>query len=346
HTIGAGGGSLAWIDEAGLPQVGPESAGANPGPVCYGLGGDVPAVTDANLLLGRIPATAKLGGSMSLDRLAAGRAFAAYGEEIGLSAEAAAQAVIRIAEEHMSAALRVVSVQRGYDPADFTLLCFGGAGGLHACAVAENLGMGRVVFPVASGAFSAMGMLAGRQQSEFSRTRCMLLDDESTVERLSTLFEELESEAVAAMQGLPLNFEPRVDMRYAGQGFHISIDLQPGDMDNLQHHLLQRFEQAHIQAYGHSLNRPIELMTARLTAVVEQQAISFPPLVSVSQARPVGYSEVYGVGEVPLYQRELLPAGFTCSGPALIVESTSTLWLNGNWQVRVDPFGHLLLELL
>ncbi|GAV21182.1 N-methylhydantoinase A [Mariprofundus micogutta] len=344
HTIGAGGGSLAWIDEAGLPQVGPESAGAKPGPVCYGLGGTVPAVTDANLLLGRIPASAKLGGSMRLDRDAAYEALSTYGARIGLSAEAAAEAVIRIAEEHMAAALRVVSIQRGFDPVDFSLLCFGGAGGLHACSLADKLGMNSVVFPVASGAFSAMGMLAGRQQSEFSRTRCLMLDDETSVADLFELLAGLEYEAMSAMPGLVLSFEKRVDMRYAGQGFHITIELNELDENNLHKDLKQRFEQAHRQAYGHRLNRPVEMMTARLTAVVEQGAISFPALVSGSEAVSVGQSEVYGAGTVPHYQREMLPVGFSCCGPALIVESTSTLWLPSDWQMRVDRFGHLMLE--
>ena len=344
HTIGAGGGSLAWIDEAGLPQVGPESAGAKPGPVSYGLGGTTPAVTDANLVLGRIPASAKLGGSMALDREAALAAFTDYGEKIGVSAEQAAEAVIHIAEEHMAGALRLVSVERGFNPADFALLCFGGAGGLHACALAEKLGMSRIIFPVASGAFSAMGMLAGRQQGEFSRTRCLKLDHETAVASLAGLYAELEQEAEAGMQGLSLQFEYRVDMRYAGQGFHITIDVYENDWSDLQRNLKQRFEQAHRQAYGHSLDRPIEMMTARLTAVVEQAAIAFPKLSSSLDTRQSGYSEVYGVGHVPHYQRKQLPADFSCCGPALIAEATSTLWLSEGWQMRVDAYGHLMLK--
>ncbi|MDQ6981662.1 MAG: hydantoinase/oxoprolinase family protein, partial [Mariprofundus sp.] len=271
HTIGAGGGSLCWIDAAGLPQVGPESAGAQPGPACYGLGGCLPTVTDANLVIGRIPATAKLGGSMSLDVAAARQTFEKFGGKIGLTSIQAAEAVVRIAEEHMAGALRVVSVERGVNPAEFSLLCFGGAGGLHACALAEKLGMDKVIFPVASGAFSALGMLAGRQQGQFSRTRRLLLGDDATVNTLSALFAELEREAATSMQGLALTFERRVDIRYAGQGFHITIDMYDDDEENMQQKLQQRFEHAHSQAYGHILQRPIEIMTARLTAVVEQK---------------------------------------------------------------------------
>jgi len=345
HTIGAGGGSLAWIDEAGLPQVGPESAGASPGPVCYKQGGNIPAVTDANLLLGRIPASAKLGGSMSLDLELTREAFAQYGKRIGLDAEAAAQAVIAIAEEHMAGALRVVSVQRGYNPAEFSLLCFGGAGGLHACSLAEKLGMNNILFPLASGAFSALGMLAGRQSGEFSRSRRIALHHEQTLTILSELFTELELEATSQMQGLDLSFERRVDMRYQGQGFHITVDLPFNHVLGLQVELQQRFEQAHLQAYGHKLERPVEIMTARLTAVVEKSLMTLPELCVEGEAVISDRSEVCGAGIVPHYQREHLPVGFSISGPALIMEATSTLWLAPGWSMQVDAFGHLMLEL-
>jgi len=344
HTIGAGGGSLAWVDEAGLPQVGPESAGAMPGPVCYKQGGETPAVTDANLLLGRIPLSARLGGSMSLDCELTRVAFSIYGEKLGLEAEAAAQAVLAIAEEHMAAALRVVSVQRGYDPAEFTLLCFGGAGGLHACSLAEKLGMNTVLFPVASGAFSALGMLAGNQSGEFSRSRRIALDSENAAATLSGLFDELEQEALSQMQGLKLNFERRVDMRYQGQGFHITIDLLTDDLPDLQQKLEQRFELAHLHAYGHKLERPVEMMTARLTAVVDKPAMRLPELNLQGSVEPVSRSEVFGRGSVPHYNREQLPAGFSVHGPALILEPTSTLWLEQGWRMQVDTFGHLILK--
>jgi len=344
HTIGAGGGSLAWVDEAGLPQVGPESAGARPGPVCYRQGGEIPAVTDANLLLGRIPASAKLGGSMTLDRDLACQAFFAYGKRIGLGAEAAAEAVIAIAEEHMAGALRVVSVQRGHDPAAFTLLCFGGAGGLHACSLAEKLGMHTVLFPVASGAFSALGMLAGKQSGEFSRSRRIALNIEQDIATLAALFDVLEQEAVSQMQGLELSFERRVDMRYQGQGFHITIDLHADDLLSLQGALQQRFEESHQHAYGHTLERPVEIMTARVTAIVEKHVMQLPAAGTIGELKVSGRSKVHGVGRVPHYQRDSLPAGCTLLGPALILEATSTLWLAQGWALQVDRFGHLMLE--
>ncbi len=341
HTIGAGGGSLAWIDAAGLPQVGPESAGAVPGPVCYGQGGEAPAVTDANLLLGRIPADARLAGSLPLDVQAARQAFHHFGERLGLSAGATAQAVIAIAEAHMAAALRLVSVQRGFDPADFTLLCFGGAGGLHACALAEQLAMSKIIVPLASGAFSAFGMLAGRQQCEFSRSRLLPVTDTGVTALLAQLFEALQAEAETQMQGLRLQYQRRVDMRYQGQGFHLSIDVLDDDLSGL----VRRFEAAHKQAYGHNLQRAVEIMTVRLTAFVDRTMPELPVMqASAEAAMPAAYSNVYGMGRVPQYQRSELRPGHSYPGPALVLEDTATLWLAAGWSMRVSGHGHLLLE--
>jgi len=341
HTIGAGGGSLAWMDEAGLPQVGPESAGAMPGPACYGQGGDAPAVTDANLLLGRIPAHALLAGSLPLNLQVTRKVFERYGEKLGLSSEAAAEAVLAIAEEHMAGALRVVSVQKGFDPADFSLLCFGGAGGLHACALADKLSMRRIIVPVASGAFSALGMLAGRQQSEFSRSRQLSISNAGTTAILAQQFETLQSEAEKQMQGLTLQYERRVDMRYQGQGFHLTIDVMDDDLSGL----VSRFEAAHLQAYGHSLERDVEIMTLRLTAFVDRATPALPQLQASDKAAEIaGSSDVYGVGRVPHYRRSDLRPGCEYIGPALVLEDTATLWLAEEWNMRVSEHGHLLLK--
>jgi len=349
HTIGAGGGSLAWLDEAGLPQVGPESAGAKPGPVCYGLGGTQATVTDANLVLGRIPADARLAGCMGLDVAAAGTACAAYGKALGMTAEQAAQAILEIAEQHMAGALRLVSVQRGHDPADFSLLCFGGAGGLHACALAEKLSMSTVIVPLGSGAFSALGMLLGKQQSEFSRSRRFALDDSMTAASLCLLFAEMKAEAADQMPGLALSFESHVDMRYVGQGFHLSIACEGLNEQKIDLSVLaQRFEQEHMQLYGHQLNRPIEMMTARLTAIVEREALLLPSLEAVEKQpiEPV-YHPVYSAGgmlRVAHYQRADLMLGVVYRGPALVLEDTATLWLAAGWQMSQSPHGHLILE--
>jgi N-methylhydantoinase A len=170
HTIGAGGGSIARVDAGGMLQVGPESAGAAPGPACYGAGGREPTVTDANLLLGRLRPDAFLGGRMSLDLDAAGKAMAPLAEAMGCALEEAASGIIRVANEHMARALRVISLQRGIDPRGFTLASFGGAGGLHVCALAEALQMERAMVPVHGGVLSALGMLASRPGRQLSRT--------------------------------------------------------------------------------------------------------------------------------------------------------------------------------
>jgi len=321
--------------------VGPQSAGAAPGPVCYGQGGQSPAVTDANLMLGRIPADARLAGSLSLDSEAACSVFCDYGSKLGLSAESAAAAVIAIAEEHMAGALRVVSVQKGFDPADFSLLCFGGAGGLHACALADKLSMSSVIVPLASGAFSAFGMLAGRQQSEFSRSHRLAVSDVAAKSLLEQQFTCLESEAGRQMQGLMLQYERRVDMRYVGQGFHLTIDVDDGDIADL----VCRFESAHLQAYGHNLDREIEIMTVRLTAFVDRPASELPQLETCTEPVAVaGWSDIYGVGRVAHYKRSDLRPGPIYAGPALVLEDTATLWLAEGWTMRVSEHGHLLLS--
>lgn len=340
HTIGAGGGSIARIDTAGLPQVGPESAGAMPGPACYGLGGTLPTVTDANVVLGRIPATAKLAGRMSLDMVAARRAIATLAQVLNTTVEEAALGVVRIAEEHMAGALRVVSVQRGHNPEDFALLCFGGAGGLHACALAEHLGMRRVILPLGSGAFSALGMLAGRRQGEFSRSRRFLLDGGFRAEAAETLFAQLKREAAEQMPDMQLDYRCQVDMRYQGQGFHLTL---PFDRDTEA--LIAAFAVAHEKAYGHRLERAVEIMTLRLTAAADTPELAWQRLADAREdAVPGGASSLHGVGRVSHYRRDLLLSGHRIKGPALVMEETATLWLPGGWRLTVSEYGHLLLE--
>lgn len=340
HTIGAGGGSLAWLDSAGLPQVGPESAGATPGPACYGLGGSQPTVTDANVVLGRIPADASLAGSMPLNVTAARQAVEQIAGPLGISVEAAASGIVRIAEEHMAGALRVVSVQKGHDPKGFSLLCFGGAGGLHACAVAELLGMRQVVFPVGGGAFSAFGMLAGRRQTELSKSHRLLLQAPDSVEGINRIIASLIKEAQVRMPDTQLEYECSLDLRYEGQGFHLTLPW-------VEDPLLQQdeFEQAHEAAYGHRLHRNIEIMTVRISAFADTPTISLPKLdAEESELQPERWSSVYGSGEVAEFARARLSPGTAISGPALVIENTATLWLPETWCLTVSTHGHLLLE--
>jgi len=341
HTIGAGGGSIAWFDEAGILHAGPESAAADPGPVCYAHGGKQITVTDANLILGRIPTDTRMAGSIPVDVDRARQCMAEMAKQSGLTPESLAQGILRVAEENMAGALRVVSVQRGYDPGKFTLVCFGGAGGLHACSLAGKLGIRQVIYPLGSGAFSALGMLAGKRQSDFSRSRRLAISNEGARAMVRDIFLELEEEARISMPGLDLVFEYFADLRFEGQGFHLTLPYveQTGA-------LVRNFMAAHKQAYGHVLeNRNVELMTCRLRATYETSAIAWPELPAMDQIiEPSGSSSVHGVGKTLHYQRKKLRPGHKISGPALILEETATLWLPESWQGNVSSHGHLLLQ--
>jgi len=338
HTIGAGGGSLAWADAAGLLQVGPESAGAMPGPVCYGRGGRQPTVTDANVVLGRLPADTRLGGSLPLDAGAARAAMAEMATGLQLGVEELAEGIIRIAEEKMAGAIRTVSEQRGYDPKRFALLCFGGAGGMHACALAERMRIRRVVVPTACGAFSALGMLCSQQRLDASRSRPMLLEP-SSVEPLTALFSELEAENARRMPDRDLTHRRMIDLRYAGQGSSLTLPWQ----DDVPA-LTRAFESAHEQTYGHRLDLPVEVITLRASATADMPAVSLPTLPPAStHARIDGHTPVHGHGQVPYYAREQLRPGHTLAGPAIVGESTSTVWLPPAWELSVATQGHLLL---
>ncbi len=341
HTIGAGGGSIAYIDEGGLLQVGPQSAGAAPGPACYGRGGLQPTVTDANLVLGRLRPDAFLGGKMQLDDNAARNAVATLATPLGLSIEATAQGIIQIANEHMAQALRVISIQRGIDPQGFTLMPFGGAGGLHVCALAETLGLQEALVPVHGGVLSALGMLVARRSRELSRTLASNLDavDNTTLENY---FSELEKTAQQALQqeGIATNAittKRSVDLRYRGQSSTINIPWQKNSQDEFHH--------AHQQRYGHRLHQAVELVNIRIRAEGPAPEIELPPLTTTTAAMPQQQVELFGIsGKVNVWQRETLMAGQKITGPALITEAVATTFIDEGWGCVVDGFGNLLLR--
>ncbi|MDX8395786.1 MAG: hydantoinase/oxoprolinase family protein, partial [Mariprofundaceae bacterium] len=279
-------------------------------------------------------------GSMSLHVQAARDVVQKIAQPLALSIEEAAAGIIRIAEEHMAGALRVVSVQRGFDPKDFALLCFGGAGGLHACALADQLGIGSVIFPVGSGAFSALGMLVGKRQSELSRSRRLALTAPDILDQLALMIDQLKVDAKKQLAGLELSFDTRLDLCYAGQGFHLSLPYQ-NDMQLLQ----QQFEDEHEASYGHRLQRPVEVMTVRLTAYADSEDMPWKMLKNTDQP-PVSCasSHVYDVGDVPHYQRDELRPNHQIFGPALVLEDTATLWLDQGWKLEVSTHGHLILN--
>ena len=344
HTIGAGGGSIAWLDAGGMLQVGPESAGADPGPACYGRGGRRPTVTDANLLLGRLLPDAFLGGGMALDLEAARQVMAGLASAMGCSVQEAAEGIVAIANEHMARALRTISVQRGVDPAGFTLVSFGGAGGLHVCALAEALGMERAMVPVHGGVLSALGMLAARPGRQLSRTRLMLLegaDDAWLQEALEQLAQEgaaaLEEEGVAAEE---IEVVLSLDLRYHGQSYTLNLPWQ-GSVRNVE----EAFHQRHRERYGHRMELPVELVNLRAAVRGGVLPVRLAPLAEGSAAGEAGRVRVAGIGEpVAHWRRDALPPGSVIEGPAIVTETVATTWLAPGWRCEVDAVGNLLLE--
>ena len=344
HTIGAGGGSIAYVDRGGMLQVGPESAGAVPGPACYAQGGDRPTVTDANLILGRLRGDAFLGGEMRLNEAMARHAMQRVAEPLGLSVEEAAEGVIRIANEHMAHALRVMSVQRGIDPRGLTLVSFGGAGGLHVCALAESLGMQQALVPIHAGVLSALGMLVAPRSRQLSRShiiRLAMLSRAAIAEVYAQLEsqgrEELLAEGVAEAD---IELQPSLDLRYEGQSYYLNVPWH----DNLDASE-KAFHHYHAERYGHDLDLPVELVNVRLGLRAPATAISLAPLPQGEPGSPHDTVTLYGVGEPSgVYARGELVAEQQLCAPALITETVSTTYLAPGWCCDVDGVGNLLLK--
>jgi len=343
HTIGAGVGSIAQVDAGGLLHVGPQSAGADPGPACYGRGGREPTVTDANLILGRLLPDHFLGGRMHLDTQAARAALARIAAPPGLSVEEAALGVVRIANEHMARALRMISVQRGIDPRRFTLLSFGGAGGLHVCALAEALNMNQAVIPVHAGVLSALGMLVAPRGRRLSRTlNCLLAAvDEQTV---NNEFAALEQQGITALRqegiaAADIRVERSVDLRYRGQSTTLTVPWQDGaDAAAAFHH-------AHDIHYGHRLDLPVELVNLRVATREPRPELALSTAHTGAEGATAADVRIYGVAEpVAVWERTALRGLQYIKGPALITDTVSTTFLAAGWRCRSDDYGNLLLD--
>jgi len=353
RTIGAGGGSITWVDKGGLLRVGPQSAGAEPGPAAYGKGGEEPTLTDANLALGRLSAGYFLGGAMTLDADAAIRALGALGDLIGLSTEELALAAIRTADENMANEIRLIAVERGLDPRAFALIAFGGAGPLHARAVAERLGMQTVIVPPTPGLCSAFGCAITEARIDRVQTSYWRSDG-AGVEAVAAAARALEERAVADLRrSVPAN-EPRVvrsaDMRYAGQNYELETPLPAGDLGGRMPELLNAFEREHERKYGFRLEgEPIELINLRVTAF---QPEPLPQIAAPSgegtaephEVRPVWF-EREGPVECPIYRREQLTAGTGLGGPLVVEEFDSTTLVFPGDRVRVHEGGSLILTI-
>ena len=344
HTIGAGGGSIAWLDAGGMLQVGPASAGAAPGPACYGQGGTEPTVTDANLVLGRLVPDAFLGGRMTLDPAAARAAVAALGRRLGLGPDDTAAGIVRIANEHMARALRVISVERGIDPRGMALAAFGGAGGLHLCALAEALGMSRGLVPVHGGVLSALGMIVAPPGRRLERTLTGLareLDDAQVEHALAGLADA--ARAALGAEGIPAQrvaLAPGLAMRYRGQSWSLNVAWE-GSLAAAA----ERFHQRHREHYGHALDAPVELVAVRLGATGPAPAVTLPRRPAPSRPAPGGPGERGRThGGPAVWPRHGLAPGDVVHGPALITEAVATTWVARGWRCTADAYGNLLLE--
>jgi N-methylhydantoinase A len=346
HTIGAGGGSIASIDAGGLLQVGPRSAGASPGPACYGLGGAEPTVTDANLVLGRLQPEDFLGGTMTLDTQASRKALTPIAASLGLGIEEAALGIIQVANEHMVRALRVISVARGYDPLDFRLCCFGGAGGLHICALAEAMGMTDAMVPVHAGVLSAMGMILAPVERQLSRTNQVLLKN-LDIQVTESIFTNLEAEGLKqlAEEGVvreDLVIERRADLRYAGQSASLTLLWSTGSgVENSN-----AFHEAHYRRYGHRLASDVELVNLRISISEQRDAPVIEQFKKELQTNTLNSEKIlFGIpNKVPVIERQALIEGGEMNGPVLITETNATTWLAPGWRVVSDASGNLLLH--
>lgn len=353
NTVGAGGGSIARVQLSGALQVGPESAGADPGPACYGQGGTEPTVTDANVVLGRIPEMVRLGGRMDLDREAAREAIATVAEDRGTSIEEAAQAIIDIVNENMHGALRVVSVERGYDPREFGLVAFGGAGPMHANGLVEVIGAYPLIVPPGPGVMSAFGFLTSDVQNEFSET--YLETDEDVTgpdvhEELLSLSEDaaawLDSEGV---EGGDQRFEYFAECRYFRQDIQMSI---PVDVNKLVGEtglaeIKDDFISRHERRFGFSLDAPLEIANLRVLGKGTIEGVTIEES-ALSGADPgaalLGSEEVYFDGswrETPVYDRTELQPGNTIEGPSIVVDADSTVVIQPAHVARIDRFANI-----
>ena len=341
HTVSAGGGSIAWVDAGGALRVGPHSTGADPGPAAYGRGGEQPTVTDANLFLGYLPDGAELGGEVRLDRGLAERALRRVGERAGLDAQRTALGIVRVADAEMTRALRVISIERGLDPRELTLVAFGGAGGLHACALAEELRIGRVLVPRAAGVLSALGLAISDVRRDHVHPFLAALDAADPAE-VEAAFAALERRAGEQLAGDPRRTVTRsADTRYQGQSFELTVGAEdlPG--------LAGRFHAEHERRYGYRMDdEPVELVNLRLVATVpgdKPQLREAPPRREVPCGRRRASFDG-DWGEVDVVHRADLGAGSAVHGPAVVEFAESTLLVRPGWRGTVDQAGALVLE--
>lgn len=350
--VGAGGGSIAWLDDVGALKVGPQSAGADPGPICYRGGGTEPTITDANVVLGRLDPDNFLGGTMKLDAKGALRGVTEkIAKPLKLDPVVAAQAIVDISINRMSLAVREVSVAKGYDPRDFALVASGGAGPLHVCAIARELYIPTVIVPLFPSHFSALGMLLADERHDFTRT---VYSDLASVDfaHLVSIHDEMVKEAKASLRhSRDAHFQIQLDLRYMGQEFTLSVPVELAQLKKADRKAIRTaFDALYEHRYAHhSPDEPVEMVNMRLGAVGKRPTLTFPSLAPSGSATPSGQRAAYfSSAAKPLtanvYRRDGLGAGAQISGPALIQEHGTTTVLFEHDTCRVAESGELIIK--
>jgi N-methylhydantoinase A len=351
HTVGAGGGSIGWIDAGGALRVGPHSAGAAPGPVCYGQGGIEPTVTDANLVLGRIAANSSLAGGMRLDVDAARDAInTRLAKRLKLGVEETAEGIIRVVNARMTAAIRKLTIERGHDPGTFSLCIFGGAGPLHGADLAEEMGMGEVIVPVMPGVFAAFGLLISEMREEQIQTWLKPLADEN-LPQVTDQFVELERSAATRL-GIVSDAAPRhrvtrrMQLRFHGQSNAIPVDLPAGPISSKA--VAALFHDSHKRLYGYAFtDEAIEIVSLWTVVTLDAKETATPPYIPVPVAAPKAYRPVYLEGRLvntSVYERFSLRAGTVLTGPAILEQADTTTLVLPRQRAEVDEHGNLVLK--
>jgi N-methylhydantoinase A len=348
------------LDSGGVLRVGPQSAGASPGPACYGRGGTEPTATDAHLVLGHLLSDHPLGGLSRLDKAAATQAIAAVATPLDLTVEAAALGILRVADAAMERAIRVISIERGYDPRDFVLLAFGGAGPLHAVSIARQLAIPRVIVPAVAGVLSAFGLLAAKFGHDFGRGLVRPLREvkpEMLKAILTDLCEHGKGELLAdGVSKEAMSFQASADLRYLGQAHEINVALPGGDLGSLElrtidpaviDRLETAFHNEHQRRYGHATpDEPIELVAIRVQAIGPGERVTFTPQVREAveaTVKPTWFG-VEGPIETKVVPRDGLTQGSELLGPAVVLSSDATVLLPPETAGRADRYGNLIVE--
>ena len=357
NTIGAGGGSIAWLDDWGGLHVGPHSAGADPGPAAYGRGGNEPTVSDANLVLGRLHPDRFLGGEMKLDLDAAKAVLAEkIAKPLSMSVEAAAAGIIRIANASMERAVRVSSAEKGYDPRDITLVAFGGAGPMHAAALAQAVGIQNVLVPERPGVFSAVGLVMADIRHDFAQTK-VLGGAAINPDNIAPLYVALDAEAEAALERDGVEerareFQRSADLRYVGQAYEVNVPVPGGELDVAGvAAIVQSFHDSHQQLYAHHHpDKPVEFVSGRVAAIgltaapALQRAATSGGSATAKETRPVYFDDAGGFVDAAIYDRDALGAGVEFDGPAVVEQVDTTTVIHPGQRGRVDEFGNLMIS--